>query len=295
VGLLWQVEELSYQLRCLVVATEEQRGKKKEYQTGGAANMLSIISWNPDVSLGKVQSHDLQLVSQETSSVASPIANVPSKRKRSFDAVITSSIDTHAVKAPATAMRKLPLHEAHLTHGTDALLTANDVNLSLSRSEVPVLDSTDDTVMKADNPSRDVIKSKEEAQLATMRQTISSQLSLEILLKHRELRLIDQELAKCQVALEQLRRCSEIPYPALQQPSEQVTTGKGAALRKTSERFPAKSPAPWGVTDGPYSRHYAKWLLPDPQFDGGEPSLSIQLYRLVLAQHVATTPILPRW
>lgn len=40
-----------------------------------------------------------------------------------------------------------------------------------------------------------------------LQQIIEHQFNLEILMKHRELRLIEQELAKCQIALEQLRRC----------------------------------------------------------------------------------------
>ncbi len=102
----------------------------------------------------------------------------------------------------------------------------------------------------------------------TLRQTLSSQISLEILLKHKELRLIDQEIAKCQIALEQLRRCTEIPYPVTRI-SQSVSQGQGAALRSPRLTVPPESPAPWGVTDGPYTRHYAKWLLPDPLFDGG--------------------------
>ncbi|ETN46322.1 uncharacterized protein HMPREF1541_00506 [Cyphellophora europaea CBS 101466] len=103
------------------------------------------------------------------------------------------------------------------------------------------------------------------------REIVKQQVNLEILLKHDELRLIDQEIAKCQVALEQLRRCTEIPYPAINL-SQDVTAGTGPALRQkyTGARMPV-SPAPWGVTDGPYSRHYATWLLPDSRFDGGEP------------------------
>jgi len=116
------------------------------------------------------------------------------------------------------------------------------------------------------------------AQVRSMRQTIQSQLSLEILLKHKELRLIDQELAKCQIALEQLRRCKEIPYPATQL-SEAVSQGTGPALRHSAatQTRSAQSPAPWGVTEGPYTRHYAKWLLPDPRFDGGEPEMVTRL------------------
>ncbi|KAJ5160505.1 uncharacterized protein N7482_007509 [Penicillium canariense] len=105
-----------------------------------------------------------------------------------------------------------------------------------------------------------------------LRDTITAQLSLEVLLKHNELRLIDQEIAKCQVALEQLRRCAEIPYPgsAVAGSSADVSAGTGASVLLPGNGPAPISPAPWGVTDGPYARHYARWLLPDPRFDGGE-------------------------
>ncbi|KAI9811619.1 MAG: hypothetical protein M1827_005368 [Pycnora praestabilis] len=106
-----------------------------------------------------------------------------------------------------------------------------------------------------------------------LQQTIEAQFSLEILLKHNELRLIDQELAKCQIALEQLRRCQEIPYPAtsnLGTNQENVSAGTGPAVKLQNEETQPNSPAPWGVADGPYTRHYAKWLIPDPKFDGGK-------------------------
>lgn len=103
-----------------------------------------------------------------------------------------------------------------------------------------------------------------------LQETLEAQLSLEVLLKHNELRLIDQELAKCQVALEQLRRCSEIPYPGSQVAglSPSLANGTGVAVCPPGNGPVPSSPAPWGVTDGPYSRHYARWLLPDPRFDG---------------------------
>jgi ADA HAT complex component 1 len=105
-----------------------------------------------------------------------------------------------------------------------------------------------------------------------LRETITAQLSLEVLLKHNELRLIDQEIAKCQVALEQLRRCAEIPYPgsAVSGVSADVSAGTGASVLLPGNGPAPMSPAPWGVAEGPYSRHYARWLLPDPRFDGGE-------------------------
>ncbi|SPO06664.1 uncharacterized protein DNG_09356 [Cephalotrichum gorgonifer] len=93
---------------------------------------------------------------------------------------------------------------------------------------------------------------------------------LEILFKHDELRLIDQELAKCQIALEQLRRCHLIPYPVNCPTPDQmmdICSGKGPALRQPGKEVPRWAP-PFGVADGPYARHYAKWLIPDPMFDG---------------------------
>ena len=104
-----------------------------------------------------------------------------------------------------------------------------------------------------------------------VRETIEAQFSLEILLKHNELRLINQELAKCQVALEQLRRCSLIPYPTSHGTPESmfnISNGTGPAVARR-DSVPQWE-APYGVTDGPYSRHYAKWLIPDPSFDGAQ-------------------------
>ncbi|KAJ5893862.1 hypothetical protein N7495_005553 [Penicillium taxi] len=99
-----------------------------------------------------------------------------------------------------------------------------------------------------------------------LRETLTGQIGLEVLLKHQEMRQIDQEIAKCQIALEQLRRCAEIPFPGstVTGPSLDVSNGVGPSLPKHTE---IQSPAPWGVTEGPYTRHYARWLLSDPRFD----------------------------
>lgn len=106
------------------------------------------------------------------------------------------------------------------------------------------------------------------------RDIIQYQFGLEILMKHDELRLINQELAKCQVALEQLRRCHLIPYPIqCPTPSQvlEISSGKGPALQsKPGQPVPKWAP-PFGVVEGPYARHYAKWLIPDPMFDGIQP------------------------
>lgn len=107
--------------------------------------------------------------------------------------------------------------------------------------------------------------------LERAQETIEHEFSVAILHKHNELRLINQELAKCQVALEQLRRCHLIPYPVNVPTPEQmlnISNGTGPALQsKPGEKVPEWAP-PFGVTDGPYARHYAKWLIPDPKFDG---------------------------
>lgn len=102
-----------------------------------------------------------------------------------------------------------------------------------------------------------------------VRDIIESEFGLEIMLKHKELRLINQELARCQVALEQLRRCHLIPYQSSQDAAESrlnVVNGSGPTLSQNGGA-PQWAPA-YGVTDGPYTRHYAKWLIPDPSFDG---------------------------
>ncbi|KAJ4357729.1 uncharacterized protein N0V89_002305 [Didymosphaeria variabile] len=103
--------------------------------------------------------------------------------------------------------------------------------------------------------------------LSALQQSIEAQINYEILLKHNELRLIEQELAKCQVSLEQLRRCSLIPFPGTDGPSENLSMGIGASLHPQSGYTEPAYAAPWGVTDGPYTRHYAKWLISDVKFD----------------------------
>ena len=105
--------------------------------------------------------------------------------------------------------------------------------------------------------SRTAPKSPSMKQLA---QTIQSQFGLEILLKHQELRLIDQELAKCRTAYEQLRRCTLVQF-----------TDEGRCRSDPAQIFNAP-PANWrtasSILNGPYSKHYARWLIPDSRFDG---------------------------
>ena len=133
----------------------------------------------------------------------------------------------------------------------------------------PTSDNPSPTADPSDGASESTML-RSQKDILILRDTIGTQLNLSILLKHDELRLIEQEIGKCQIALEQLRRCHEIPFPGLNL-SQNVSFGTGPSVKPTGHPPLPTSPAPWGVTNGPYSRHYAKWLLPDPSFDGGEP------------------------
>ena len=110
------------------------------------------------------------------------------------------------------------------------------------------------------------------------RDVIRHHFGVEILRKHNELRLINQEVAKCQVALEQLRRCHLIPYPMdCPTPTEMldIASGKGPALQAHPDQAVPRWAAPYGVVEGPYARHYAKWLIPDSSFDGMQPEWQV--------------------
>ena len=124
----------------------------------------------------------------------------------------------------------------------------------------------------ADGEEMDFLRSPRMApDLEAAEEAIQMQFGLEILLKHDELRLINQELARCQVALEQLRRCHLMPYPIqCPTPSQMldISSGKGPALESRHGKSVPRWAPPFGVVDGPYARHYAKWLIPDPVFDG---------------------------
>jgi hypothetical protein len=103
--------------------------------------------------------------------------------------------------------------------------------------------------------------------LLSIRQTISEQFDIEILLKHREILGIEQEIAKTQVAIEQLRRCTLLPYS--ESPEAQLLAQQGYKPPSSNPyHIPSYAPPPPGVVDGPYTRHYRQWLVPDQRFDG---------------------------
>jgi ADA HAT complex component 1 len=179
-------------------------------------------------------------------------ANIQAKVSNSTSpATVTSNVNQ---RAKATIRSGTP---SSLPYFSTTSLSHNGPTPPMSPNKQSVLEN----VVSCDTLSA--------SKLESLKRNLKTQIGLEILLKHDELRLIEQELGKCQIALEQLRRCTEIPYPATKV-SLDVTNGVGLSARSNSTGLPPRSPAPWGVADGPYSRHYAKWLLPDPSFDGGD-------------------------
>ncbi|KAI1633455.1 hypothetical protein F4809DRAFT_652541 [Biscogniauxia mediterranea] len=187
----------------------------------------------------------------------------PPKRRRQSNAAIASQ---HAATAAVAAAAAAPAAKRPRTDGDEH---------GHSHGPKPPKKAALSQVKEGDvsllTPAPGPTSTSVQPDLERAKEAIEEQFSLEILLKHDELRLINQELAKCQVALEQLRRCHLIPYPVNVPTPEQmlnITNGTGPALQpKAGEKLPQWAP-PFGVVDGPYARHYAKWLIPDPKFDG---------------------------
>ncbi|CRG85208.1 hypothetical protein PISL3812_02323 [Talaromyces islandicus] len=187
--------------------------------------------------------------------------------KRRLTNTDTASVDNHRTLDSPTSEQN-----SDSSHPSSS--TSTSPNKTIPAAMPSVTDS-----QEAPQQDKNTPKPKK-MEIDALRQSVDAQLSLEVLLKHDELRLIDQEIAKCQVALEQLRRCAEIPYPAsaVSGLSQSVSSGVGHAIPYLGSGPPPTSPSPWGVVDGPYSRHYAKWLLPDPRFDGGETPAPVSNY-----------------
>lgn len=109
---------------------------------------------------------------------------------------------------------------------------------------------------------------------------IESQLNLQILSKHNELRLIETEIGKAETMLEQLRRVRIIPYPGHESSPisiDEAITGGGLPLKSEPGISQPQHAPPFGATDGPYSRHYEKWLIPHEAFDPTPARLSRNL------------------
>ncbi|KAL1964278.1 hypothetical protein VTN77DRAFT_7098 [Rasamsonia byssochlamydoides] len=252
--------------------------------------MFRLLPWSSGIGGNKVMAEDLKmLVTPTPTQRKSPVLDTPSLHK--LKRKLADSHEPIAVlDGPPATKRRLdngdqpPPMEADVKNDrtpSSESATDNTVTLPPSapseqgpKSPPRAENSSHSSPDHGDTPHADKhAKAPPKVDIERLRQAIDAQLSLEVLLKHNELRLIDQEIAKCQIALEQLRRCAEIPYPgsSVSGISQSVSNGTGFAVSPSGSGRPPVSPAPWGVTDGPYSRHYARWLLPDPHFDGGEP------------------------
>ncbi len=219
--------------------------------------MLRLLSWNA-YDKSSAPATDMFVPTSGTSQTSGPQAFASMKRKRSDGRV--GEIQPSAANQASSNSKNLLKQVANSGSPPPQTLDA-------SGFQVP-----EGLPTPISSPSEAKMQDVQFAGTINHRRTkhvIQQQINLEILLKHNELRLIDQEMAKCQIALEQLRRCTEVPYPATQL-SEPVSYGKGPAIQTSFPGRLPSSPAPWGVTDGPYSRHYSQWLLPDSRFDGGE-------------------------
>ncbi|GFF39232.1 hypothetical protein IFM46972_05813 [Aspergillus udagawae] len=246
--------------------------------------MFRLLPWSSALGGNKVMAEELKMlaISPHCASPGLNSIGLPQlKRKRS------DSNDAAAVEdAPvATKLRSDDASSSSLS-GKKTLSSTVNGEPAVSRNSASLGDSpSNSSVSKSSKSPRrrqsssssssivaDKTAAPRKVDVDTLRETLEAQLSLEVLLKHNELRLIDQEIAKCQIALEQLRRCAEIPYPGshVAGVSQSVSNGTGMAVRAPGDGVAPISPAPWGVTDGPYTRHYARWLMPDPRFDGGE-------------------------
>jgi ADA HAT complex component 1 len=166
---------------------------------------------------------------------------------------------------PVTPIVPRPVIAAPATPVSEPVKAAAPVAQTAPAAPAPVqtaLKETPRQKVSTAPPALDCI-----ADMTPLQQVIDNEFNMAMLMKHNELRLIEQELAKCQVALEQLRRCELKPYPGYDTPSSEVTEGTGPAILPGSGMSRPAYPAPYGVTDGPYSRHYRQWLLCDPEFD----------------------------
>lgn len=241
--------------------------------------MLRLLSWSSGLGPDRVTSQEVDyFTAQRHRAPTVELQKAPMLKRKRVDSV-PGDLARGRTKRRMQQLSQLNITTNVMpTEGSFSLLpNAASARPAQSVSEIQTLGHDKmEMVQSTQDPSANIqqqlaanIRTKPDKEM--LRQTLDSQIGLEILLKHNELRLIDQEIAKCQIALEQLRRCTEIPFP-ITRPSLNVSQGQGPAVRSSRSAVPAESPAPWGVTNGPYTRHYAKWLLPDSLFDGGEPS-----------------------
>ncbi|CAI6338029.1 unnamed protein product [Periconia digitata] len=183
---------------------------------------------------------------------------------------------TGDVRPSATSHHVNPLNNGLSTPSSTPLLANSTAPVSSQAADADALDSRPKAhpskrgaapKPKSSSTCDSAPATSTETDMSALAQSIEAQINYEILLKHNELRLIEQELAKCQVSLEQLRRCALIPFPGSEGLSADVSGGVGPSMQPPAGYTEPQFAAPWGVTDGPYTRHYAKWLISDIKFE----------------------------
>lgn len=144
------------------------------------------------------------------------------------------------------------------------------------------LEASSMAVLKSDDTDEEDEQSEADPVLDKMRHQLAFHLNQQILVKHRELRMLQAEMAKCDISLEQMRRCHHNPYPGYAKCHVNVLDRKpvsrvGAENRidyvRDSEDGPLVETENGYVIPhymsgiqaphGAYMAHYQRWLLPD--------------------------------
>ena len=220
---------------------------------------------------GTIESLSSMPSSQKQLTLSSPATPPPPKRQK------LDNLDHHedqaapAAQEQAVAASNAPPATAMSAQNAACSSSGQDVSISSSGS-LPVHSHPSTAPQSTDSNSYQSSSSTTmtDQQRLRLKDNIKSYFDLQILLKHKELRLIEQEQAKAQVMLEQLRRCRQIPFPGQPgstMPNHRLLDGNAPALVPKNGHSRPPLPAPWSVTDGPYTRHYARWLVDDPLFD----------------------------
>ncbi|MCJ1232253.1 hypothetical protein MMC14_000202 [Varicellaria rhodocarpa] len=242
-------------------------GKRQEKVADGGLKLLAAKQQNFGVVEALAITAKLKRKRRDSEEIATTVRK-PKKRKPEYMSHVEVPRSVAHVNTPDASLQAHILSENTtniLARGNQGPQTEHSlqVDQSLQTDRVSQTDSINP--MEKDSVSDSIEATA--AQIDSARQVIERQFGLEILLKHRELRLIEQELAKAQIAYEQLRRCRIIPFP---QPVEQIGYVPAATGRMRNPPGGSSgqnlAPIP-GVVDGPYTRHLSRWLLPDPLFD----------------------------
>ena len=253
----------------------------KRSRTGTLDTLTSLAPWSqlspssfdsaPAPKRMKTECTSVQLPEEQALPAAqeqvAPSNPAPVPTSDAHDNKALSSVDHQAPSVVANSSLSLSTAQSN---GVSSAIPRN-VTSHLEASLPLLPHQAGDEPHSSSNGSPDTSSAKmSAAHRLKLRDAIHFEFNLMILRKTEELRLIEQEQAKVQIALEQLRRCRQIPFPGQPGSSithDQILDGTAPAVRPQPNHSRPSHAAAWGVTDGPYTKHYAKWLIPDPMFD----------------------------